>query len=308
VIRLRYREKGTAIHRLNPFCKIAWAISILILALVLYHPLFLLLLFLSTLLVVGAAKVWREWLSFMRIALYLCLAIIVVNALVSYHGSHVLVEAPFRLPVMGTPMITVEALFYGVGMCLRLLSIISAFAILTFTVHPDDMMLSMIKTRLPYKSVLVISLSTRFVPTLIDDAARISDVQRSRGLDPSKGSLPQKIRSRIAIILPLLSNSLDRTVQVAEAMESRAFGSGAGRSFYKEIGMSATDIIVLILIAIPVAFGSVMRLQGYGDYQYYPTLEGINLGGVEWAVLIVLVVLFSAVVPLAFVKRRVDLD
>jgi len=47
--------------------------------------------------------------------------------------------------------------------------------VLTLTIHPDDLMLAMIKLKLPYKSVLVTSLATRFVPTLVDDVERITD-------------------------------------------------------------------------------------------------------------------------------------
>ncbi|GAG17053.1 unnamed protein product, partial [marine sediment metagenome] len=156
-------------------------------------------------------------------------------------------------------------------MSLRLLTIISAFTILTFTVHPDDIMLAMIKLKLPYKSVMVTSLSTRFIPTLIDDVERISDVQRSRGLELDRGNLVQKIRSRTALIIPLLSNSLDRTVQIAEAMESRAFGSGDKRSFYKEIKLGRLDVPVLILVFLILTQGILMWWWGHGDYQYYPT-------------------------------------
>jgi len=304
----RYRDKGTVIHRLNPVGKLAWVGSILLLALILDNPLFLLFLFLSTLPLVIAARVWREWLSFMKFAIYLCIAIIIINALVSSHGTHVLVQLPFRLPVMGAPTITLEAIFYGVGMSLRLLAIISAFTIFTFTVHPDDVMLTMIKMKLPYKSVLVTSLSTRFIPTLIDDVERITDVQRSRGLELDKGNLANRIRGRASVIIPLLSNSLDRAVQVAEAMESRAFGAGRGRTFYKGIRMSLIDVLTLAFALFPSALGIVMRLSGYGNYQYYPTLGGIALGSLEWSLLVLLVFLLLAILLLAYVKERVDLD
>lgn len=308
MISFRYQDKSTVIHKLNPFCKLLWIGSILVLALIFDNPVYLLLLFLSTLPLIIVAKVRKEWLSFMKFTLYLCIAIIIINALLSYHGSHVLLEAPFRLPVMGVPIITLEAIFFGVAMCLRLLAIISAFTILTFAIHPDDLMLSMIKMKLPYKSVLVTSLSTRFIPTLIDDVECISDVQRSRGLELDKGSLKQKIKSRMAIIIPLLSNSLDRAVQVSEAMESLAFGSGENRTFYKEIRMSRMDAITLIFGFLTIAFGIFMCLSGYGDYQYYPTLAGINISGLEWFMLSLLILLLLSIVFLAFMKRRVDLD
>ncbi|MCK4222575.1 MAG: energy-coupling factor transporter transmembrane protein EcfT [Dehalococcoidia bacterium] len=308
MLAFRYRDKGTVIHKLNPFCKLLWVVSVLVFALIFDHPVYLLLLFLSTMPVIIAATVWREWLSVMKLTLYLCIAIVIINMMLSYHGSHVLLEAPFRIPVMGTPTVTLEAMVFGLAMSLRLLAIISAFAVLTFTIHPDDLMLSMIKMKLPYKSVLVTSLSTRFIPTLVDDLECISDVQRSRGLELDKGKLPQRIKSRMSIMIPLLCNALDRAVQVSEAMESLAFGSGTKRTFYKEIRMSRVDVVTLTLGFFTIGFGIFMCVSGFGDYQYYPTLEEIDMSGLEWSVLSLLILLLLSVVMLAFIKRSSDLD
>jgi energy-coupling factor transport system permease protein len=308
VISFRYKDKGTAIHKLNPFCKLGWVTSVFVLALIFDNPVYVALLFLATLPPVIAARVGREWASVMKFAFYLCLAIIIINALVSSHGAHVFWQAPFRIPVLGTPVLTVEAVLFGVGMSLRLLAIISAFAILTFTVHPDDLMLAMIKMKLPYKSVLVTSLTTRFIPTLIDDVERISDVQRSRGLELDRGNLLQRIRSRLAIIIPLLSNSLDRTVQVAEAMESRAFGHGEKRTFYHEVRLSKIDVGILTVSFLPLVLGIFMLWLGQGSYQYYPTLERISLDGLEYFMLALLLLSLGLMAPLASIKKRIELD
>ena len=308
MLSLRYEDKKTPIHKLNPFCKLSWLASIFILALIFNNPLYLLLLFLSTLPLIITARVWKEWAYLMKFALYLCLAIIAINALVSPHGSHLLWEALFGIPLIGAPVITLEAIFFGVGMSLRLLTIISAFAILTFTIHPDDIMLAMIKMKLPYKSVLVTSLSTRFIPTLIDDAERIGDVQRSRGLELDRGRLRQRIKNRMAITIPLLSNCLDRTVQVAEAMESRAFGSGEKRTYYKEIKLSKLDIPILISGILPLVLGILMRWWGQGDYQYYPTMGKISLGGFEYSMLALLMLLLCMMIFSALLKNRIELD
>ncbi len=308
MISFRYKDKGTAIHKLNPFCKLGWVTSVFVLALVFDNPVYVALLFLATLPPVIAARVGREWASVMKFAFYLCLAIIIINALVSSHGTHVFWQAPFRIPVLGTPVLTVEAVLFGVGMSLRLLAIISAFAILTFTVHPDDLMLAMIKMKLPYKSVLVTSLTTRFIPTLIDDVERISDVQRSRGLELDRGNLFQRIKSRLAIIIPLLSNSLDRTVQVAEAMESRAFGHGEKRTSYHQVRLSKIDVGILIVSFLPLALGIFMLWLGQGSYQYYPTMARISLDGLEYFMLALLLLSLGLMAPLASVKKRVELD
>lgn len=304
----RYREKATVVHRLNPLCKLAWVICISMVALIFNHPIYLILLFLSTIPLVITARVWREWAASMKFTLYLCLMIVVINVLVSYHGAHILWQAPFRIPVVGVPIITLEALFFGVGMSLRLLTIISAFAILTLTIHPDDIMQALLKIKMPYKSILVISLSTRFVPTLVDDAKMISDIQRSRGLELDRGNLVQRIKRRSAVIIPLLSNSLDRTVQVAEAMEARAFGSGEKRVFYKVLNLHRLDILMLVFNCLPVVLAVLLRWQGMGDYQYYPTLGKIGLNGIEWSMLALVLILFWMIIPLAVVKKRLEFD
>ena len=308
MISFRFQNKDTPVHRLNPFCKLVWVTVILVLALIFDHPLYIFLLFLSTLPLVAVAKIWREWASAIKLVLYLGIFIVVINALVVSQGAHVLLEAPFEIPALGPLNITLEAIFFGLMMALRLLAIISAFTILNFTVHPDDMMLAMMKMKLPYKSVLTTSLSTRFIPTLIDDIERLTDVQRTRGLEMDKGRLLQRVRKRATILIPLLSNSLDRTVQVAEAMESRAFGQGTGRTFYKEIRFSRFDIIILIFVILPLVWAIALRTSGYGSYQYYPSLEAMSFGGPEDFWLAMLLLLMVAPVPMAFLKRRIDLD
>jgi energy-coupling factor transport system permease protein len=209
---------------------------------------------------------------------------------------------------MGTPIITLEAIVFGLAMGLRLIAVISALSIFTLTIHPDDMMLIMIKLRLPYKSVLVTSLASRFMPTLFNDLQRISDVQRSRGIELDRSGLVQKVKALMTVLIPLLSNSLDRSVQVAEAMEAKAFGGGAKRSYYRNIVMTRFDSLALLLALTPCVIGVVMLVRGWGQYSYYPTLDPVAMTALEWGALALLAVLLGLIVPLAFLKRAVDLD
>ncbi len=308
MLTFRYTDKNTIIHRLNPFCKLAWTVAVLVFALIFDDPVYVSILFISTLPLIHAAGIIREWLSLMKMTLFLCLAIIVINGIVSNEGTHILAEAPFRIPEVGTPRITLEALIYGLIMCIKLLAILTAFTMITFTIHPDDLMLSMIRMRLPYKSVLVTSLTTRFVPTFLDDIQRITDVQRSRGVELDKGCLVNRIRNRIAILIPLLSNSLDRAIQVAEAMESKAFGSGNKRSYYRIITFSATDRCILLLILLTTVFGVFLRIWGLGQYDCYPSLSSIQTKGEAVCYPALLAIGLLAMIPMAQVKRRIDID
>jgi len=305
---LNYRDKDTVIHALSPLVKLAWGGGLVVLSLIFNHPVYILILFLSIIPMVKLAGVGREWASALKFSLWLGLSIIVINALFSYHGDHVLATAPFRLPVIGNPVITLEAIAFGAVMALKLAVIISVFTLINLTVHPDEIMAVLLKMRLPYKSVLVTSLSTRFVPCLVEDMGRISDGYRTRGVQLDAGSWFRKLRNRGKITIALLSNSLDRAVQVAEAMEARAFGSGKKRVFYKDINISKMDAVTLGVGLLPLAAGIAVRVLGYGDYQYYPNLTSIGFGGWGWALPAIMIVLLVAILPLAFIKRRVEFD
>jgi len=305
---LRYHDKNTAIHRLNPVVKLAWGATIIVLSLIFDHPLYILVLLTAVVILLKSADVWREWTSVLKLSLWLGASIIVINALVSHHGNHVLVVAPFTLPVLGRLVITLEAIAFGAVMAVKLMVIISAFAFINLTVHPDDIMLVLLKMKLPYKSVLVTSLSTRFIPCLIEDMQRINDAYRTRGVPLDVGNWFRRLKNQAGIIIPLLSNSLDRAVQVAEAMEARAFSTGQKRTFYKDIKFSRMDCIILAFALLPLGAGIVMRVFSYGDYEYYPSLPAINLGSFILLLLGVLTLLLLAIIPLAFLQRRVELD
>jgi len=305
---LRYHDKNTAIHQLNPVVKLAWGAIIIVLSLIFDHPLYILVLLTTVVILLKSANVWREWTSVLKLSLWLGASIIVINALVSHHGNHVLVVAPFTLPVLGRLVITLEAIAFGAVMAVKLMVIISAFAFINLTVHPDDIMSVLLKMKLPYKSVLVTSLSTRFIPCLIEDMQRINDAYRTRGVPLDAGNWFRRLKNQAGIIIPLLSNSLDRAVQVAEAMEARAFGTGQKRTFYKDIKISHMDWLILIFGLLPLGAGVVMRVFSYGDYAYYPSLQAINFGGFILLLLGVLTLLLLAILPLAFLQRRVELD
>jgi hypothetical protein len=91
-------------------------------------------------------------------------------------------------------------------------------------------------------------------------------------------------------------------------MESRAFGTGTGRTFYRNIDFTPLDIFTVVLALLPAALGIFMALNGYGQSEYYPTFSGLQLGQGEWGLLILLGLLLLILLPMASLKQRIDLD
>jgi energy-coupling factor transport system permease protein len=300
----RYQDRDTIVHNLNPFVKLAWVSSVVLLTIIFDHPLYLLLLFLCTIPVIVLGGAWAEWKSLMRFMLWLSVAIVLINSLVMYHGSHVLLEFNFEIPTLGQPKITLEAIVYGLGMALRMVAIVSAFVVLNFTIHPDDLLQAMIRLKLPYKSVLAASMSLRFFPALAEDRERIADVLRTRGVEFDKGGARQRVSNSGAVLVALLSNSLDRVVQIAEAMEARAFGACPRRTGFREVAVAGWDRLLVAWGLAPLLLGTYFRCLGYGKYSYYPSLQTITPGPDGWLVLAALAASLLLILPLAWLRKR----
>ncbi len=100
---------------------------------------------------------------------------------------------------------------------------------------------------------LMLSMSLRFVPTLMDDTIRIMNAQRARGVDFNEGSLLQKIKSIIPILIPLFASSFKRADALATAMEARGYQGGTGRSKYRVLAWQLKDsLAILTLLAFAV--------------------------------------------------------
>ena len=101
---------------------------------------------------------------------------------------------------------------------------------------------------------LMLSLSLRFVPTLMDDTTRIMNAQRARGVDFGEGNLLQKVKSIIPILIPLFASSFKRADALALAMEARGYQGGEGRSKYRILQWQSRDTMALmVLFALGIA-------------------------------------------------------
>jgi uncharacterized membrane protein len=91
-------------------------------------------------------------------------------------------------------------------------------------------------------------------------------------------------------------------------MESRAFGTGRGRTFFKEIHLTTWDIIALIVTMASLSLGIFITVSGYGHYQYYPTLGNPDISAIGWLLTLFLVILLISIVPLAEIRQRTSGD
>lgn len=145
----------------------------------------------------------------------------------------------------------------GIIFC-RFLLIIFYSTVLTVTTTPLSLADAVEKILTPFKIIkvpaheigLMLSMSLRFVPTLVDDTNRIMNAQRARGVDFGEGNLLKKIRSFIPILIPLFASSFKRADALAIAMEARGYRGGEGRTRYRNLQWKIKDTLAIVVILL----------------------------------------------------------
>ncbi len=246
----------------NPLVLFIWLLVVIYLSIIFVSPYFLFLLFISIFLtkLFVSSSLWGR---FMRYSLYTALFIFLFNILLVQYGTHVIVEWHFI-------RITVESLVFAYSMCLRLFVIMAAFAIFNSAVSLESLFSILEKLKIPQNTLITLALSLRFYHVLSRDAADIVDAFRVRGLPISNGNLRERIAARYPVMVALLGNSLERGIDMAQALEVRGFPSKKRRPWYT-LKMHLRDLLStsLIFLSFILATG---YLYFYG-YKIFPELQ-----------------------------------
>ena len=252
-----YQDKDSRIHRLDARPKIVFVLSLFLLSILISDILYLAILFIIVMLVVAASKVLRSTLGLMKYTVYVALFVFAFSILVP-QGSNVILN-------LGLIRVTSESLLFATSMCFRLFLAIGAFSILTFTVHPDKLL--QILSKFGFKSMIGLSIATRMYPTIAADSGSIEDAMKARGVEFDEGNVIKKAKARAPVMMPLLLNSMDRSMEIAEAMEARGFGAGK-RTQYFDTPLSLRDKSMIVIFLAAVPFGVAMYVLGHGNTDY----------------------------------------
>ena len=297
---LAYRDKFNLIHQLHPVTSLFFTGVVFLLSLVFTHPLFLLVLFVATGAVIIGAGHRQEWFTYLKFSLIMILMLALINVAFVHVGDTVL-YAGARLPVIGEFNITLESLAYAGGMGLRLLVIISIFCLYTCAINPDKVL--KLFSRWGNKSVLVITLATRLFPLMAQDYVRITEVQRCRGVKFSSGRWHERIKKTLPVFSVLLVSCLERSLQLAESMQARGYGSGRRSSYEREL-WRPRDFITMIVLSLGLLCGLWSLLQGWASYRYYPRLAAFQPEELTMAAVIMFTMSFPAILNWGWLKCR----
>ena len=179
--------------------------------------------------------------------------------------------------VPGTPVfqwlvitITKEGLSNIAVMTVRIICLIAGTSLLTYTTSPivltdamERLMKPLAKLRLPvHELAMMMTIALRFIPTLIEETDKIMSAQKARGAELDTGSLKDRVKALVPVLIPLFISAFRRADELAMAMECRCYHGGEGRTRLKELKLGGMDVaLTLSCTAIFVLIGFSSRIM-----------------------------------------------
>ena len=247
----RYMPGTSIVHRLDPRSKLVAMILLIIIVFWANNPITNLILFVATGIFVALSEVPLSFFIKGLKSMFFLITFTTLFQLFFISGGQVLFE-------MGFIKITTQGIEQaGIIFC-RFVLIIFFSTLLTLTTMPlslatavESLLGPLKRFKVPVHEIgLMLSMSLRFVPTLMDDTIRIMNAQKARGVDFGEGNIIQKVKAMIPILIPLFATSLKRADSLATAMEARGYQGGHGRSQYRQLNWMHKDSVALLLVCV----------------------------------------------------------
>jgi energy-coupling factor transport system permease protein len=240
----KFRKISSTIHDLDPRIKFFFVAVLFVMAILFSKLITLVILFFMPLPFVFMAHVSRQWLRSLRGALFLAIFIFATNFIFGYFYP---TSFPEITPPVDTFMEFLVILERATAMTLRFVVLIGSFSVFFLTTSPDHLGLALQQSRIPYEFCFAFTTAVRFVPVLADEAQTIMDAQKARGLELERGNLLKRVRNYIPVLIPLIVNAIRRSLELAESMESRAWGASKKRTNLYALKLRRNDFFLAIV-------------------------------------------------------------
>lgn len=176
-------------------------------------------------------------------------------------GVHLFMTPGAELFSAGPFTATQEGLVRGAYIGLRLILLILLSTLLTLTTSPlrltdglEALLSPLRRVGVPVHELsMMMTIALRFIPTLLEELDRIMKAQKARGADFEHGSIVQRMRAIVPVLVPLFLSAFRRADELALAMESRCYRGGEGRTQMKELHAGRVDYVSIFVFVVGAA-------------------------------------------------------
>lgn len=254
-----YQHSASALHIVRAPIGLLYCTVLVTLALAFGNPVILVSLAIAVSAVAWATHTVRTVAKSALWSIPFVLVLFVINVFVSSRGHSVVFDLG-RVPFFGEIEVTGECLLASGVIALRTIIIFVCFAIYCAAINPDDLLRSL--RCLSFRSALTATVATRMIPLLRRDGVRLSEAQRCRG---------RKL-SRTAAISAVMTNALERSLQISATLELRGYSSDAKAGRTKR-PWSRHDAMFSAISAVLLILTICALTSHWGRFSTYPTIS-----------------------------------
>ena len=257
-----YIKKESILHKLDPRTKIIGSFSLILSFLFINTFIDYIIIGILAFTLILLSKIpLKEFLKSLKYLLY-----ILVFSSIFHILSHQDGKLLFQL---GKFSIYDSGLFSALKMIFRIIFLLIFSSLLTLTTKPLDIALGLETLLSPLKKIglpiqdfsLMISITLRFIPTILQEANTIKMAQQARG-ESFEGKNPfKKLYQYSSILLPLLVSVIQKVENLTLAMEARAFHCGLERTNFYKLEFQKRDYLAGIFIFLIIFLFLVLSLQ-----------------------------------------------
>ena len=247
----RYIPGNSFVHQLDPRSKLLFVFAFIVIVFLANNMVTYAILLAFTLFVILLSKIRLYFLiNGLKPVIFLMAFTLLLHIFMT-RGGAVLVD-------LGFMKIYEDGLRQGIFISVRFLVLVFITSILTLTTSPisitdglETLLNPFKKLKLPvHELALMMSISLRFIPTLMDETDKIMKAQMARGSDLSAGPFKDRLKAVVPLLVPLFVSAFKRAEDLATAMEVRGYRGGEGRTKYRQLKWDMKDTVSLLVLVI----------------------------------------------------------
>ena len=247
---------SSPIHKLDPRTKIILATLFIVAVFIANNPITFFVLLASTLILIALSRIsMKVIIKSIKPIVFILLFTALLNIFMTKGET---------APLISIWIIEIysEGIARAIMMGLRVIILIVGTSILlTYTTSPisltdglESLLSPMKKIGVPVHTfAMMMSIALRFIPTLVEETEKIMNAQKSRGADFTSGSLAERAKSLVPLLVPLFVSSFKRAEELATAMECRCYRGDKNRTKLVKLEYHGRDFAFMGIFAVALA-------------------------------------------------------